>query len=138
PAPTPRPRPTSRWRLGPVGIIGSVALAAIALFAVFWAQRNRAPPVTPTTPVAPVASAAKYAGETQCASCHAKEHAAWKGSDHDLAMQVADAQSVLGDFANAKFAYAGTTSTFSRRDDKFFVNTDGPDGKLADFEITYT
>ena len=48
------------------------------------------------------------------------------------------AESVLGDFANAKFAYAGTTSTFSRRDGKFFVNTDGPDGKLADYEIKYT
>ena len=34
-------------------------------------------------------------------------------------------------------AYAGTTSTFSRRDGKFFVNTDGPDGKLADYEIKY-
>ena len=47
-------------------------------------------------------------------------------------------KSVLGDFANAKFTYAGTTSTFSRRDGKFFVNTDGPDGKLADYEIKYT
>ena len=45
-------------------------------------------------------------------SCHAKEHAAWNGSDHDLAMQVADEKSVLGDFADAKFTYAGTTSTF--------------------------
>ena len=39
---------------------------------------------------------------------------------------------------NAKFTYAGTTSTFSRRDGKFFVNTDGPDGRLADYEIKYT
>ena len=76
-------------------------------------------------------------GPRNAPTCHAKEHAAWKGSDHDLAMQVADEKSVLGDFANAKFAYAGTTSTFSRRDGKFFVNTDGPDGKLADFEIKY-
>jgi tetratricopeptide (TPR) repeat protein len=53
-------------------------------------------------------------------------------------MQVADEKSVLGNFANAKYAYAGTTSTFLRRDGKFFVNTDGADGKLADFEIKYT
>ena len=53
-------------------------------------------------------------------------------------MQVADDKTVLGNFANAKFAYAGTTSTFSQRDGKFFVNTDGPDGKLADYEIKYT
>jgi hypothetical protein len=27
------------------------------------------------------------------------------------------------------------TSTFFRRDGKFFVNTDGPVGKVADFEL---
>ncbi|HEY2850527.1 MAG TPA: tetratricopeptide repeat protein, partial [Gemmatimonadaceae bacterium] len=63
---------------------------------------------------------------------------AWKGSDHDLAIQIADGKSVLGNFDGAKFTYAGTTSTFSRRDGSFFVNTDGPDGKLADYEIKYT
>jgi predicted CXXCH cytochrome family protein len=77
-------------------------------------------------------------GGEACASCHAKEHAAWQGSHHDLAMQVADEQSVLGNFANARFSHAGITSTFFRRDGKHFVNTDGPDGKLADFEIKYT
>ena len=30
------------------------------------------------------------------------------------------------------------TSTFSKRDGKFFVRTDGPDGKLHDYEIKYT
>jgi predicted CXXCH cytochrome family protein len=83
-------------------------------------------------------TAATYAGRDACAGCHAKELTAWRGSDHDLAMQAADEKSVLGDFANAKFTYAGTTSTFSRRDGKFHVNTDGPDGKLADYEIKYT
>jgi predicted CXXCH cytochrome family protein len=53
-------------------------------------------------------------------------------------MQAADNKSVLGNFANAKFRYAGITSTFFKRDGRFFVNTDGPDGKLADFEIQYT
>ena len=53
-------------------------------------------------------------------------------------MQIADEKSVLGNFGNAKFTYAGTTSTFSRHNDKFFVNTDGPEGKLADYEIKYT
>ena len=53
-------------------------------------------------------------------------------------MQVADTKSVLGNFRNAKFTYAGTTSVFSTRDGKYYVRTDGPDGKLADFEIKYT
>ena len=38
----------------------------------------------------------------------------------------------------AKFRYAGKTSTFFKRDGRFYVNTDGPDGKNADFEIKYT
>ena len=48
-------------------------------------------------------------------------------------MQAAGAKSVLGNFADAKFTCAGITSIFSRRDGKFFVDTDGPDGKLADY-----
>ena len=119
------PIPASRSRLRPAWIVGSVVLVAIAVAAMCWAQRNRAPPVTPQKPVAAVASAAKYVGGAQCATCHAKEHAAWKGSDHDLAMQVADAQSVLGDFANAKFAGAGTATTFFARDGKYFYETGG-------------
>ncbi len=81
---------------------------------------------------------ASYVGGNACAECHAGEQAAWRGSDHDLAMQVAEGKAVLGDFENAKFRYAGTTSTFLRRGGKFFVNTDGPDGKLHDYEIKYT
>jgi Tfp pilus assembly protein PilF len=55
-----------------------------------------------------------------------------------MAMQVADNKTVLGNFANATFNYAGITSTFSRREGKFIVRTDGSDGKLADFEVKYT
>ena len=125
-----------RRRHGHAWIAGSAAIVTVVFAGVvFWTQRDRLPVAVPPAPA--VVAAAQYAGAAQCASCHAKEHAAWKGSDHDLAMQVADEKSVLGDFANAKFAYAGTTSTFSRRDGKFFVNTDGPDGKLAGYEIKY-
>ncbi|MGE5849128.1 MAG: cytochrome c3 family protein, partial [Candidatus Methylomirabilota bacterium] len=63
---------------------------------------------------------------------------AWQGSDHDRAMQKASGRTVLGEFNGAPFRYAGTTSTFFKRDGKFYVRTDGPDGKLADFEIKYT
>ncbi|MGH8521854.1 MAG: hypothetical protein ACREU9_10655 [Gammaproteobacteria bacterium] len=52
-------------------------------------------------------------------------------------MQMANGRTVLGNFANATFEYAGITSTFSKRNGKFFVTTDGPDGKLSDYEIKY-
>ena len=53
-------------------------------------------------------------------------------------MATASDTTVLGDFNGAKLTYAGTTTEFTRRDGKFFVRTDGPDGKLADFEVKYT
>lgn len=53
-------------------------------------------------------------------------------------MQVASDDTVLGDFSNTTFTHFGVTSAFSKRDGKFFVRTDGPDGKLHDYEIKYT
>ncbi|MFO1128651.1 MAG: cytochrome c3 family protein [Rhodospirillales bacterium] len=79
-----------------------------------------------------------FVGSTACAGCHEAETKAWHGSYHDLAMAEATEASVLGDFNNATFTHAGITSRFFRRDGKFFVNTEGADGKLADFEIRYT
>jgi predicted CXXCH cytochrome family protein len=52
-------------------------------------------------------------------------------------MAEATTETVLGDFEGATFRYGNTTSRFFKRDGKFFVNTDGPDGRLADFEIRY-
>ncbi len=119
-----------------------LALAAAAVLAVAWLA-SRPPAVT----VAPAGSSASssappaetappspaYVGTAACASCHAKEHQAWQGSQHDRAMAEATEANVLGNFANAKFRHGGVTSTFFRRDGRFFVNTDGPDGRLADF-----
>ena len=84
------------------------------------------------------APAPTYVGGAACASCHASETEAWQGSHHDRAMAVASESSVLGRFDGATFRHQGGTSTFFRRDGKFFVNTDGPDGRLADFEVTHT
>ena len=53
-------------------------------------------------------------------------------------MQPANEQTVLGDFHDASFEHFGVRTTFFRRDGKYCVRTDGPDGKLADFEIAYT
>jgi len=79
-----------------------------------------------------------YVGARACAGCHASEHAEWAESDHARAMQVAGETTVLGDFADRRFVHDGITSTFFRREGRFMVRTDGPDGKLDDFEIKYT
>ncbi len=53
-------------------------------------------------------------------------------------MQEATEATVLGDFEDASFTHFGVVSTFFRREGKFIVRTDGPDGKLRDFEIAFT
>ena len=82
-------------------------------------------------------AAATYVGGQVCAGCHAKEAEAWRGSHHDLAMQPATAATVLGDFGGARFSHRGVTSRFFKRGDTFYVHTEGPDGKPADFAIKY-
>lgn len=79
-----------------------------------------------------------FVGAEACADCHPAQSAAWRGSDHDLAMQPASGEAVLGDFAGASFTYAGVTTTFSRQNGEFRVRTDGPDGRPADYRIAYT
>src|SRR3990172_8703452 len=87
---------------------------------------------------APVTISAAVAFLLTRGGCHAAEVKAWQGSDHDLAMQEATERTVLGDFNGATFRYAGMTTRFFTRGGKFYVNTDGPNGKPADFEVKYT
>jgi predicted CXXCH cytochrome family protein len=81
---------------------------------------------------------ATFTGAKACATCHAPEAERWKTSHHALAMQKASDTTVLGDFANATLTHHGVASTFSRDGKKFMVRTEGPDGALHDYEITYT
>jgi predicted CXXCH cytochrome family protein len=84
------------------------------------------------------APALAFVGSDACAGCHQAETALWKVSQHKHAMQHATAGTVLGNFDNASFDYFGVRSRFFRNDNKFFVETDDHDGKLATFEIKYT
>jgi len=81
---------------------------------------------------------ASFVGVTACAECHAAEAGRWEGSHHDDAMQVANADSVRGDFDSVEFTHGDVTSTFFRREAEYWVNTDGPSGELQDFRITHT
>ena len=53
-------------------------------------------------------------------------------------MQHATDETVLGYFGDATFYYAGIESRFYRRDNRFYVRTDGADGQMAEFEVRYT
>ncbi len=115
-------RPEKPRALVPLGLAVVAAIVAVTVWPV---PRGGKP------------AQAGFVGRASCIECHAEQHEAWSGSHHDLAMDVANEQTVLGDFADATFEHYSVTSRFFRQDGRYFVHTDGPDGKLADFEIKY-
>jgi predicted CXXCH cytochrome family protein len=104
----------------------------VSLIGILLARVRSTKDTTQTVP------AAHYVGTNSCGSCHKRQLSDWQGSQHQAAMAEANDRSVKGNFNDATFTYAGITTRFSRRGGKFFVRTDGPDGRLADFEIKYT
>ncbi len=80
---------------------------------------------------------ATYVGYKACIDCHKREFGLWQTSDHARAMAVATDTTVLGDFNNATFTQHGITSRFTKNQDGYFVRTEGEDGKLHDYRISY-
>jgi predicted CXXCH cytochrome family protein len=110
-------------------VIAAVALAAATGLAVLSAT---------VAPRAAAPAAPAFVGSEACASCHQAQADLWRASQHRRAMDHATDKSVLADFNDTSFDQAGVHSRFFRKDGKFFVETDGADGKLATFEIKYT
>ena len=81
---------------------------------------------------------AAFVGRETCKSCHSLETEKWQGSDHDKAMDIASPDTVLGNFNGVFFEHNGIRSRFFRQGEQFYVNTQGPDGKMADFRISHT
>lgn len=126
-------------------LAGLLLLATLAI----WFVVERSTPSLPSLVNAPSAPAAKPApvvterraslvDEQQCEGCHAAQVKDWQGSHHQLAMEEARADTVLGDFANQSFSDGVETTRFFRKNDQFWVNTPGPDGQPADFRVAYT
>lgn len=84
------------------------------------------------------AASPQFLGRDVCSGCHEEQAAQWSGSHHDLAMQAASEETVLGDFDNASLNHYGVTSSFFRKGETFMVRTEGADGKLRDYPISYT
>ena len=106
-------------------ISGVVALALIGgVFADYWSAR-------------PPGIEATFVGRSSCADCHQAEAAAYQGSHHDLAMDLATEETVLGDFNDATLEHDGMVSRMYRDGDRFMVYTEGEDGQMQDFEVKY-
>lgn len=96
-------------------------------------------PAIKTSPVRPTpAPPATMVDEQQCQGCHREQVKDWQGSHHQLAMQPATADTVLGDFNNVRYKGEQETTIFSRKDGGFWVNAPGTDGKNADFKVAFT
>ena len=118
------------WRIAAV-----VALLVIVLSVPFYvyrqAQQGGVELPSPETH-------ATFVGRDQCTECHADAYESWLGSNHDDAMDFANEDTVVGDFNDAEFEYNGITSRFYRKDDKYFVHTEGLGGEMTEFEVLYT
>ena len=79
-----------------------------------------------------------FVGTETCIGCHQEQGTLWHPSQHAHAMAHASDETVFGDFNDTSFDYFGTISRFFKKDGKFFVETDGEDGKLETFEVKYT
>ena len=120
----------NHWKI--TGLIATLviclSLPAYMLKEKYW----RRPPVPAPVPVA------TFAGSKKCMDCHKAEYDKWGKSHHDHAMDVASDDTVRADFNDAMVEFNAVTSRFYRKGQKFIVHTQGPDGKMGEFEITHT
>lgn len=84
-----------------------------------------------------VAEELEHVGGKACGACHAAEAAAWRGSDHSWAWRPPTPDNVLGDFTDRTFEQDGIRARFHRRDGAYRIETQGPDGRLSDFAVSY-
>jgi tetratricopeptide (TPR) repeat protein len=115
----------------------ALALAVVAGIG-WWTMRPDSQPASTSAVPDSRKVVAGFVGSASCSACHQAQHAAWRTSQHAGAMQHASPDTVRGNFDDASHTFDGVTSKFFKRDGKYFVRTDGPDGKLADFEVRYT
>lgn len=119
-------------------LLAVLIVLAITVLTAGWLAYLELPAIPPVLVQPPIQTDASYVGRHSCAGCHAEQDRLWRGSHHDLAMQEASSETVLGDFRDAEFKKDGVVTRFFRQDGRYRVRTDGPDGKPADFEIKYT
>jgi predicted CXXCH cytochrome family protein len=86
----------------------------------------------------PEGQAASFVGRTSCVRCHEEQARLFTGSHHDLAMDPATPQTVLADFNDSTFSHFGVESRFFKKGDEFWVATEGSQGTIEEFKISYT
>ena len=90
------------------------------------------------SPAAPTPVEQAFVGSDTCQTCHQTEYNDWRGSQHQLAMQIANRDTVLGDFSGEEFDYFETSTRFLTDGGEFLVRTENADGEQQDFTVTHT
>ncbi len=81
---------------------------------------------------------AEFVGRETCIECHQIEQMDFMGSDHDLAMDIANDSTVLGDFNDAELLRAnGELHKAYKKEDRFFVLTDSENGEMKEYEVKF-
>ncbi|MDN3725382.1 tetratricopeptide repeat protein [Aequorivita sp. SDUM287046] len=79
-----------------------------------------------------------YVGDAQCMQCHKTVYDSWKDSDHDLAMQIANDSTVLGNFNDERIVLDGVSYFFTKKNNKFIAHIKEIDGSEKEYVIAYT
>ncbi|GGP25054.1 tetratricopeptide repeat protein [Silvimonas amylolytica] len=126
---SPSPSHSRRWLI-------AGALFMLVALGVFWLYQFHV--LGRAAPTGLSAVHATFVDEQRCASCHSAEFASWKNTHHAKAMETPAPDTVLGNFNNATFDYAGVTSRFYRKGNEYWVDTDGADGKVGSYKVAFT
>jgi predicted CXXCH cytochrome family protein len=79
-----------------------------------------------------------FVGSKTCVACHKNQIVEWQGSHHDLAMQIANDSTVLGDFDNVKIKIDGVAYFFFKNNEDFIVRITEIDATVNDYKVAYT
>ncbi len=112
------------WLRPPLILLGMLALGSAFVFADWWST-------------VPDSLTATYVGRSRCIHCHQDQAEKFVGSHHDLAMDAATDDTVLGNFDDFEFTHHDVISRLFREDEKFMIHTEGPTGEMADFHIKW-
>jgi hypothetical protein len=74
-----------------------------------------------------------FVGSATCATYHQRKHHTWLGSHHERTHGGGNAANGSRGFCGRPGHGRGVTSTFHKKDGRYFVRTDGLDGKLHDY-----
>ncbi len=123
------------WRW--LGLLWALGLVILQLGCSRKADEPAPPPVVDRAE-SRARGTATYVGTGACVTCHEEQHDEWLGSHHDLSMQRATSETVLGDFSDVRARYYQETARFFRDGEGFAVEALGADGRRARFDVVYT